>query len=506
MLKKNKLHLFLVLKFLIILSFEPCNGNIKDTTIIKAGISRITGRIIDPNITKDKKTYVNLTLSQPISGEYVQSKAFVDKSGHFSLDIEVELNLTYAGLYTSLSPENSLIVKLSNGGVTNIDITYNSMYNIEKLNLKPKLSQYDITKGFEIMNKTISFKSGRSVEKLHNKSTDYFLNYVSNILSERLLIINNDPLLSNELKEMFSKDYQLMLYKLHVMDYKGEMMRNYKNTTDDKDKNSNIKKIDKSYYQFLRDFKLNNPQYLQCFTFHEFQKEIYENEILSLPVIGESDIPTWLAKVKIILSDIVGFDKGQYYDVLVANAYAKQLNDEVKQLTKKQKDNIANYWKNGEIAKILFRKNQKVIELENSKSTAFVNDVSLVANNKVIDSILAKHKNKVVLIDLWATWCAPCLEAMQRFRSTKNEFNNKNVAFVYVTNGSSPRKLWEEKIKGIGSEHYYLKDSQWEFIMNKYGFNAIPSYLLYDKNGLLIKKFTAFPENNIVKEMINDLL
>ncbi len=95
---------------------------------------------------------------------------------------------------------------------------------------------------------------------------------------------------------------------------------------------------------------------------------------------------------------------------------------------------------------------------------------------------------------------------MLQFRSTKNEFRDKDVAFVYLTNGSSPRKLWEEKIKGIGDEHYYLTGAQWEYIMNHFEFEYIPSYLLYNKEGVLIKKITAFPGNDQVKEMINGLL
>lgn len=95
---------------------------------------------------------------------------------------------------------------------------------------------------------------------------------------------------------------------------------------------------------------------------------------------------------------------------------------------------------------------------------------------------------------------------MKQFRSTKGGFRHKDVAFVYLTNGSSPRKLWEEKIKGIGSEHYYLKGAQWEYIMNHFGFEGIPSYLLYNKEGVLINKFTAFPGNKEVKGMINGLL
>jgi hypothetical protein len=82
----------------------------------------------------------------------------------------------------------------------------------------------------------------------------------------------------------------------------------------------------------------------------------------------------------------------------------------------------------------------------------------------------------------------------------------QDLVFVYLTNSSSPRKLWEEKINGIGNEHYYLDDAQWTAVMTQFGFEAIPSYLLYDKKGKLINKFTAFPENEDVKAMIDSLL
>jgi hypothetical protein len=46
-----------------------------------------------------------------------------------------------------------------------------------------------------------------------------------------------------------------------------------------------------------------------------FHNAILQNEVLGLPEIGESDIPTWLASVKVVLSDLVGFDEGPYYDL-----------------------------------------------------------------------------------------------------------------------------------------------------------------------------------------------
>jgi thiol-disulfide isomerase/thioredoxin len=478
-----------------------------DVPTIKAGISKITGTIKSPNHTNKDSIFVTIGVPHPISGEYVKYHAFVDRSGNFSIDVNVETKFSLIALSSSLNPYKSFFVKLASGGVTNIDVAYNAHFDIEKIQVTPTgMTQNDMTRGVEVISEMVAYRPDRAPQPLYAKSIDYFLNYAKNVVLERLQILNNDTLISKELKGVVSKDFRLLIYNAHVFDYKGEMILNYQNINADISTKPDIQNIDKSYFRFLKEFKLNDLQYLYCSTFPEFQKTILQNEKLGLSVIGERDIPSWLASVKVILSDLVGFEDGQYYDILAANAYARQLNEEVKPLTKKQKANIVSYWKNGEIAKILFRKNQQVVELEKVKSPAVINAISSVPDDKVIETIVSKHKNKVVFVDFWATWCAPCLDAMQRFKSTKNGFLHKDVVFVYLTNSSSPLKLWEEKIKGIGDEHYYLSDSQWEYIMNHNGFEAIPSYLLFNKDGALINKFTAFPENNKVKEMINGLL
>ncbi|KQC01816.1 TlpA disulfide reductase family protein [Pedobacter sp. Hv1] len=479
---------------------------VADIPTIVAGTAKLTGRIISPNKTGKDSIFVNITVPNPISGEFVKYKALVDQSGKFSIVVEMETDIILVHLNTTLNSEKPLLVKLTSGGITNIDISYNSGDDIKNIVVTPAMNQNDMTRSFGLIGEMIEFRPDRAPKRLYDKSYDEFLNHAKVSLSERLEILNKDTLISKELKEMLAKDFHLWLYIAHVFNYEETMIGNYRNTSDDKSGKPNIQKIDRTYFRFLKDFKLNDPQYLRCLTLLEFQKAILQNETLGLPLIGENDIPSWLASVKVILSDLVGFDNGLYYDILAANAYGRQLTEEIRPLTEKQKEHITNYWKNGEIAKILFRKNQQVVELNKFKSPAVVNDISAVPNDKIIETILAKHQNKVVLIDLWATWCGPCLNAMQEFRSTKNELRDKDIVFVYLTNGSSPRKLWEEKIKGIGDEHYYLTAAQWEYIMDHFGFEAIPSYLLFNKERVLKNKFTAFPGNLEVKAMIKSLL
>jgi len=100
----------------------------------------------------------------------------------------------------------------------------------------------------------------------------------------------------------------------------------------------------------------------------------------------------------------------------------------------------------------------------------------------------------------------PCMNAHMDMKPLKDELKDKGVVFVYLTDGSSPKPLWEGKIKSIGGEQYYFTDSQWKYVMDSFSFTAIPTYLIYDKTGQLKHKFTGFPGTDKMREMIGELL
>ena len=123
-----------------------------------------------------------------------------------------------------------------------------------------------------------------------------------------------------------------------------------------------------------------------------------------------------------------------------------------------------------------------------------------------MDTIIFKYKGKVIFVDFWTTWCAPCLRAMKESESVKKEFENKDVVFVYITNPTSPLKTWENKILAIQGEQYYITIAQWNFLQKIYKINGIPHYLIFNKTGELKYNQGGFMGNDNMSNLIVKLL
>ena len=129
-----------------------------------------------------------------------------------------------------------------------------------------------------------------------------------------------------------------------------------------------------------------------------------------------------------------------------------------------------------------------------------------VAPEIILQTILDKYKGKTVLIDIWATWCGPCRAGHKAMAPWKEELKGKNIQFVYLTPPSSPLKTWQEMIKDIDGDHYYLTREQYEYILNKYESDGIPTYAIYDSQGNQTFKHIGFSGLAPFKEAIEKTL
>ena len=119
--------------------------------------------------------------------------------------------------------------------------------------------------------------------------------------------------------------------------------------------------------------------------------------------------------------------------------------------------------------------------------------------------LIDQYKDKIVLIDLWATWCMPCRVAMENMKPLKEAYKD-SISFVYVTGETSSEDTWRQLIPDIKGEHFFLTDKQWKDLCKHVKVKSIPSYLLIDWEGLIVKQYTGYPGVDTLEKEIEKLL
>jgi hypothetical protein len=79
---------------------------------------------------------------------------------------------------------------------------------------------------------------------------------------------------------------------------------------------------------------------------------------------------------------------------------------------------------------------------------------------------------------------------------------NENVAFVYITNPTSPDKDYIKAKPDIKGEHYKLTSDEWNHVAAKFNIYGIPHYALVDKNGRIVNEHLPHLDNDELKKVL----
>ncbi|TCC89491.1 redoxin domain-containing protein [Pedobacter frigiditerrae] len=101
-------------------------------------------------------------------------------------------------------------------------------------------------------------------------------------------------------------------------------------------------------------------------------------------------------------------------------------------------------------------------------------------------------KDKVVVLDFWATWCVPCIEGFPYMQKVYNQYaNNKDIVFMIMNSGS--KNSLQDAITWVNNNKFtfpiYYNDRK---LAEAFNVNTIPSTFIIDRAGKIQYKTVGF--------------
>lgn len=130
-------------------------------------------------------------------------------------------------------------------------------------------------------------------------------------------------------------------------------------------------------------------------------------------------------------------------------------------------------------------------------------------NHKGGTTSLTDLKGKYVYIDVWATWCGPCLREIPALKETENNYRGKNIQFVSISiDEPKDYEKWREMVTEkslVGLQ--LMADNNWQSqFVKDYGILGIPRFILIDPQGNIVSADAPRPSDPLLKKTLDALL
>jgi peroxiredoxin len=116
---------------------------------------------------------------------------------------------------------------------------------------------------------------------------------------------------------------------------------------------------------------------------------------------------------------------------------------------------------------------------------------------------LADFRNKVVVLDFWATWCPPCKREIPDFINLQTDYASRGVQIVGIALDQPDKVKAFAQQNGMNYPVLYGNDQ----IAARYGgIEGIPTTFIIDRNGNIVNRFEGFRPREDFEAEINKLL
>ncbi len=121
---------------------------------------------------------------------------------------------------------------------------------------------------------------------------------------------------------------------------------------------------------------------------------------------------------------------------------------------------------------------------------------------------VAKYKNRVILVDFWASWCSPCLYQMPYSKKLEKKFGNENLIFMFISKDKDDI-AWRKAASRLNlpkETSYLIDDTKISSFIAEYEIQEIPRYILINKSSQIVHPRAPRPSEKAMSDLIDKLL
>lgn len=129
-------------------------------------------------------------------------------------------------------------------------------------------------------------------------------------------------------------------------------------------------------------------------------------------------------------------------------------------------------------------------------------------NHKGGKTSLSDLKGKYIYIDIWATWCKPCIAEFPSLQLVEEKYLNKNIQFVSISIDNYDKyDGWFKMVldKQLGGVQLLAVENAQSNFKSDYRIQTIPRFILIDPEGNIIDSNAPRPSNPKLLDLLEDL-
>lgn len=117
---------------------------------------------------------------------------------------------------------------------------------------------------------------------------------------------------------------------------------------------------------------------------------------------------------------------------------------------------------------------------------------------------LTDFAGSYIYIDLWASWCVPCIREIPHLHQLEEDYKDKNIVFLSISLDRD-KQAWRNKMDELDlvGHQWELGASEFDKLMNVAG---IPHFLLYDPEGKLLQYKAPRPSSEAIRNVFDALV